>query len=459
MLGSARRLAPIALIVTLLVALGAMPQEGVAQQTQKWVTSWAGSVQGPYPKGNASAQPELRFAFPVAEAGARDQSFRLIVRPDVWGHQARLRLSNAFGTKPITFDGVFVGLQLSGSAVMKGTNRAVTFGGKPDVTILPGEWTWSDAVALNFVRNGNAEGRKLAVSFHVVGDSGPMTWHAKALTTSYVTPPGAGSQGHVEDESPFPFSAVSWYFLDAVDMMAPADTRVVVAFGDSITDGTASTINGDDRWPDVLSRRLHAAYGDRFSVVNAGIGGNQVAGPAEYSPHKPYAGGPSAGARLERDVLSLSGVSYVVWLEGINDFSRNGNASLETVEARMTEIVGRLRAKLPGVRIIGATVTTALGSSSSAHGFAEQDAKRKALNQFIRTSGVFDGVADFDRVTLDPETGGLRAEFVPESSTGGHGDKLHPNRAGYLAMGQAIDLGLFMPKTTAAPSPRLVGNH
>src|SRR5204862_1518082 len=101
----------------------------------------------------------------------------------------------------------------------------------------------------------------------------------------------------------------SWYFLDAVDMKAPADTQAIVAFGDSITDGTASTLNGDDRWPNVLSRRLHAAYGDRFSVVNASIGGNRVVGPAEYSPRKPFAGGPSARQRLERDVLSLSGVS------------------------------------------------------------------------------------------------------------------------------------------------------
>src|SRR5258708_26889287 len=127
------------------------------------------------------------------------------------------------------------------------------------------------------------------------------------------------------------------------------------------------------------------------------MGGDQVAGPAEYPTHNAYAGGPSAGARLERDVLGLSGVSYVIWLEGINDFSRNGNASLETVQTRMTEIVGRLRAKLPGVHVIGATVTTALGSSSSAHGFAEPDGKPKALNHFIRRPGAFDRAAAVDR--------------------------------------------------------------
>jgi lysophospholipase L1-like esterase len=284
-------------------------------------------------------------------------------------------------------------------------------------------------------------GRRLAITFHVAGESGPMTWHAKALTTSYVSAPGAGAITS-DDEAAFPFSTASWYFLDAVDMMASADTQLIVAFGDSITDGTASTINGEDRWPNVLSRRLHAA-GRKVSVVNAGIGGNQVVGPVEYSPQKPFAGGPAAGARLERDVLSLSGLSAVIWLEGINDFSKNGNASVEAVEAGMKEIVGRLRARTPGVRVIGATLTSALGSSNAAHGFPEQDEKRKAINEFIRTSGLFDGVADFDKATLDPQTGGLKAEFIPESTTGGPGDKLHPNRAGYLAMGMAINLDLL----------------
>ena len=316
----------------------------------------------------------------------------------------------------------------------------VTFAGKPAVTIAPGESTWSDAVALPFVTEAAAlVGRRLAVTFHATGDSGPMTWHAKALTTSYVTAPGAVA---ADDEAAFPFSTASWYFLDAVDMMAPADTQLIVAFGDSITDGTASTLNGEDRWPNVLSRRLHA-LGRKASVVNAGIGGNQVVGPAQYSPQKPFAGGPSAGARLERDVLSLSGLAAVIWLEGINDFSRNGNAEVAAVETGMKEVVARLRARAPGVRVIGATVVSALGSSNAAHGSPEQDAKRKALNEFIRTSGLFDGVADFDKATLDPQTGGLKAEFVPESTTGGPGDKLHPNRAGYLAMSLAIDLDLF----------------
>ena len=147
--------------------------------------------------------------------------------------------------------------------------------------------------------------------------------------------------------------------------------------------------------------------------------------------------------RIDRDVMELSGVSAMIWLEGTNDFSRNGKASVETVINGMKEIVGRIRAKRPELRVFGATVLTALGSTSAAHGFLAQDEKRRALNDFIRKSGLFDRVVDFDRVTLDAQSGGLKPEFVPESTTGGPGDRLHPNHAGYLAMGMTIDLNLF----------------
>jgi hypothetical protein len=285
-------------------------------KTQHWVAAWTASAHGPYPVGNPTAQPELKFAFTDAARGAVDQSFRMIVRPDVWGRQARIRLSNAFGTQPVTFDGAYIGLQTSGSAVLAGTNRPVSFAGKRAVTVAPGKDVVSDAVTLPFVRSGNdpmLSGRRLSVSFHVAGESGPMTWHAKALTTSYLSAPNAGSRGSDESEAAFPLSSTSWYFLDAVEMTVPASTRVIVAFGDSITDGTASTLNGDDRWPDVFARRLHAVAGERFSVVNEGIGGNQVVGPADYAS-KPLPGGPSALDRLQRDVISLPGVSAVIWL-------------------------------------------------------------------------------------------------------------------------------------------------
>jgi len=418
-----------------------------APKTEKWVTTWAASVQGPYPIGSPAAQPVLSFAFPTSATGARDQSFRLIVRPEIWGQKMRVRLSNVFGTRPVSFDSIYLGLQQASATLVAGTNKPVTVGNKPSVTIPPGESVWSDVVTLPFVTDPKTlAGRKLAVSFHVAGESGPMTWHAKAMQTSYLSAPGSGPKSQAEDESAFPFSTTSWYFLDAVDVQTQPETRVIVCFGDSITDGTGTTINGDDRWPDVLSRRLRAAYNDSFVVVN-GIGSNQVAGPSDYSPQKPFNGGPSAGARVERDVLSLSGVNSVIWLEGTNDFSRNGNASAETVIARMREIVAAMRKKQPGIKVFGATMISALGSTSPAHGFPEQEEKRQALNQFIRNSGgVFDGVVDFDAATLDPNTGGLKPEFVPESTTGGPGDKLHPNRAGYLAMGNAIDLDMVMTK-------------
>src|SRR5262249_35763774 len=155
--------------------------------------------------------------------GARDQTLRLIVRPDIWGAQARLRFTNVFGTRPLTLDGAFVALPLGGPALVKGTSQPIKFGGKDSISIAPGASAWSDPVALPFVRDRAAAadlyGRKLAVSFHVAGESGPMTWHAKALTTSYVTAPGAGAKGADEDEGAFPYSTASWFFLDAVEMM------------------------------------------------------------------------------------------------------------------------------------------------------------------------------------------------------------------------------------------------
>ena len=369
------------------------------------------------------------------------------MRPDVWGRAARIRLSNAFGTMPVTFDGAHVGLQESGSAIVAGTNRAVTFGGKASVTVAPGASVVSDPVRLGFVRSPAdplLKSRKLAVSFHVQGESGPMTWHAKALTTSYLTAPGAGAKGAEEGEGAFPYSSPSWYFLDEVDMRVGNATKVIVAFGDSITDGTGTTINGDDRWADVLSRRLHAKYGDGFAVVNQGIGGNQVAGPAEYTPAKPIPGGPSALSRLERDIDALPGVASVVWMEGINDFGADRDTA--AVIDGFTKGVAALRAKIPGVKIYAATLTTALNSTIVTHGRPEVEAKRKALNEFLRTSKIFDGVVDFDAATFDAATGELKAAMQPNSSTGGPGDKLHPNRAGYAAMGGAVDLEMIAGK-------------
>ncbi len=226
-------------------------------------------------------------------------------------------------------------------------------------------------------------------------------------------------------------------------MIAPPSTRVIVAFGDSITDGTASTLNGDDRWPDVFARRVHAVAGNRYAVVNEGIGGNEVVGPPDYAA-KPTPGGPSALDRLQRDVISLPGVSTVIWLEGINDFGAR-DASAQAVSDGVREGVKRLRERIPGVRIYMATLTGALNSTPT-HGRAEVEAKRQEYNQFIRSAGIFDGVIDFDAITLDPKTGELKADYQPNSTIGGPGDKLHPNRAGYAAMGNGIDLKMVLGK-------------
>jgi len=323
-----------------LLALAAISLSATA--APNWVTSWAASPQGPYPSGAAVAQPDLEFAFP--NNVAVDQTFRLIVRPGAWSQRTRIHFTNLFGNQPLSLDGVYVCLQKTGAAIVAGTNQPVTVNGRSSFTLPPGQSAWSDPVTLKFVQgsgddesidddqgnddnqgNGgnqgtNMVGRKLAISFHTGGTTGPMTWHAKAMTTSYVTNQGAGSVGNTEGDV-FPTSTTSWYFIDKIDMDLPKGTQLVVALGDSITDGTSSTINGDDRWPDVVARRLQNAYGTRVVLVNAGIGGNQIVGPANYDPNNPVGGGPSVLQRLARDVIGLSGVTAVIWHEGTNDVS------------------------------------------------------------------------------------------------------------------------------------------
>ncbi len=439
-----------ALLLTIMVmALASLATAQDPPPGRKWVATWAASVQGPYPSGNPVAQPVLDFALPSPERGASDQTFRLMVKPDLWGSRMRFRFANTFGARPLTLDDVFVGLQASGGSIAAGTNTRATFHGRRSVRIPPGGSVLTDPVTLEFVdqvRPALLEGRRLAVSFHAPGATGPMTWHAKALTTSYISAPGSGRHSADEGQHAFPYTTTSWFFLDAVEVLAPEDTTVVVCLGDSITDGTGSTLNGDDRWPDVLSRRLHAAHGTHVSVVNAGIGGNQIAGPAAYSTADPFGGGPSALARLDRDVLSLAGVSAVVWLEGINDLS--AGATADAVIGGLKEGVRRMRAAKHGIRIVGGTITSSLGATS-ASGTPEIDARRQSINAFIRTGGLFDGVADFDRATRDPETGGLKTAFQPNSTTGGPGDRLHPNRAGYEAMGEAVETGVLLPARSA----------
>jgi lysophospholipase L1-like esterase len=427
---------------------------------QKWVATWATSPAtsfvyvppvAPVPPGPpttfapANIQPDLGFPFPDANtAGATDQTFRTIVKPDLWGDVMRFRFSNVFGTQPVTFNKVTVGLQEYSGNIVPGTLAIVTFGGKRSVTIPVGQEIFSDPIRLHWVKGPDdptIQGRNLAVSYSVEGDSGPMTFHNSAFTTSYITAPGSGDHAEDLDVFAFEFTTTSFFFLDAVDVLASTDTVVICAFGDSITDGTHSTLNINDRWMNTLSRRLHNVYGNKVSTVNEAIAGNRVVNPV--TPNS--TAGPAAVDRLDRDVLGLSGLTDVIWLEGINDVG--GGHSTDSIIAGYQDIVSRLHAQ--GIKVYGATLTSALGVSGVDLGDngPGHDLSRKVLNTFIRTSGLFDGVEDFDAATLDPATGNMQAAFLPNSTfTQLPLDYLHPNHAGYIAMGDTVDIGPFAPR-------------
>ncbi len=415
---------------------------------QKWAATWSSSMQTalttytppapatpPATIATANIQPDLTFPFPnINTDGANNQTLRLIVKPDLWGKTMRFRFSNFFGTKLVTFSKVTVAVQDYAANLLPSTLVNVTFnGGQTSLTVQPGQLAYSDPVILPFdTADPLIQDRNLAVSFAVQGTSGPMTYHSGAHNTNYVTGSGTGDHTSDADGFAYDYTTTSFYFLDAIDVVAPSNTVVVCAFGDSITDGTHTTLNGNDRWSNVLSRRLHGAYGNQVSVVNAGIGGNRVVPPAGT--------GPAATLRLDRDVIGLSGLTHVVWMEGINDIG--GGQSTANIIAGYKNVVDRLRSV--GVKVVGGTVVSAL--SNATHGLGPGDVQRKALNDYIRTAGNFDAVADFDAVTIDPATGNLLARFLPNSEfTQLPWDYLHPNHAGYNAMGQAVPLGIFAP--------------
>jgi len=440
-----------------IAAVAVHPHTADAQQ--RWVASWATSPAtffqytppvAPAPPGPpttfapANIQPDLGFPFPDANtAGATDQTFRSIVKPDLWGNKMRFRFSNVFGTQPVTFSKVTVALQEYSGNILDGTLASVTFGGQRSVTIPVGQEIYSDGITLSWVQGADdpsVQGRNLAVSYAVEGDSGPMTFHSSAFVTSYITAPGSGDHTEDLDVFAFEYTTTSWFFLAAVDVMAPSDTVVVCAFGDSITDGTHSTLNINDRWMNALSRRLHNAYGNKISIVNEAIAGNRVVNPVIANS----TAGPAAVDRLDRDVLGLSGLTHVIWLEGINDVG--AGTTTDAIIAGYKDVVGRLHAQ--GIKVFGATLTSALGISGVDMGDngPGHDASRMVLNAFIRSSGIYDGVEDFDAVTLDPSTGNMLAEYLPNSTfTQLPWDYLHPNHAGYIAMGDVVDIAPFAP--------------
>ena len=397
-----------------------------------WVTVWTASAQGAYPVGSTIGQPDLSMAIPLPEKGLVNQSFRMPFKPAIAANKFRFRISNVFGTQTLRLKDLAVSLHLGGGALVPGSRVEIS-----DMAIEAGTTAWTEGIELRSMHQGEviaATDRALIFSGWVEGESGPITWHAKALATSYLSKPNTRVDKDNYSELAFPFSTTSVFYLDAVDADAPNNCHAIVAFGDSLTDGTFTTLNGFDRWPDVLQRLLISEGRSDVAVLNAGIGGNQVLSP--MSIHEPWRGGPAAMERLERDVLSLSGIRTVVWLEGINDFSDNGNAAVEEVKAGMKQVVQRLRAA--GIRVIGATLPSAFKSTRQGHGHPLQNEKRKELNQFILTSGLLDAVADIDQVLTNSTTGCLDTLFDYDSTLGGPGDGLHPNRAGHAAMANEI---------------------
>lgn len=436
---------------------------------RKWVASWAISpaayfvytapVPPVYPPGApttrapATIQPDLAYPFPYANTlGAVNQTFRTIVKPDLWGRRMRVHFSNVFGNAPVTFSAVTLALQDYAANVVDGTVTTLRFGGSSSVTIPAGTEVWSDGVVLDWVNGPNdkgVQGRNLAISYAVAGNAGRMTFHNNGHQTSYISSTESGDKTRDIDGLQYWFSTTSTFFLTGLDVMAPANTVVVAAFGDSITEGVHSTLSGNDRWSNVLSARLHAAYGNRVSVVNAAISGNRVTNPVPANS----TAGPAAVDRIDRDLLGLSGLTHVIWLEGINDLA--GAQTPQNVIAGYQNVVTRLHAA--GVKVYGGTVISSLGRVDEPHGWypgygiahsgPTVNAARQVLNSFIRTSGNFDGFVDFDTATLDPNTGNMREEYTPNSEfTQLPIDYLHPNRAGYNAMGLAVDISPFRPR-------------
>jgi lysophospholipase L1-like esterase len=424
-------LTTVALVAASAPAAAALP---TGRGQDPWVGSWSTSPQ----------PPTTLTAEGISAQGFNRQTLRLVVHPHLSGSPLRLRLSNAFGRNTLTLGPVYVGVRQLGAAVLPGTNRVVTFGGNRTVLIAAGAEVLSDPVALAV----RAE-QDLVISVYAPGQTGPATWHWDARQTNYIA---AGNHAAEMGGGAFTTMVTSWFFLDGVDVRATARTRAVVTLGNSITDGAASTIDANRRWPDFLARRLLALpTAKQESVLNEGISGNRVL-------HDSPCFGVNAQARLDRDVLAQHGVRTVILMEGINDigfsevnssnvppgislecFMPNTDVSAAQIIFGYQQIIARVHAK--GLRILGGTLTPFQGAF---YYTATGEAKRQAVNTWVRTSGAFDGVVDFDRALRDPAN---PLRLLPAYDSGDH---LHPSDAGYAAMANAVNLHLLQSAEPAA---------
>jgi len=411
--------------------------------SRRWPEWNAGSEFKAIRDASASARHPIHWvdtwAAPADSAGPalNAQTVRQVIRTSVGGSGLRLRLSNLYGSDAVTLGSVSVARHAKGSAIQSGTEHRVTFGGQSTVTVAKGADVLSDPVEFPA-----APLEDLAISIYVPA-AATTTLHGVGLQTAYLAKgdlTGAASLPGAETDD-------SRYFLTDVETAAPADNRVVVVVGDSITDGVGSTEDGSARWPDALAARLQADHAlASIGVINSGIAGNRVLrdGAAPYL-------GPSLLSRFDRDALSKPGVRWILLLEGINDISASDiltdpqeHVSAQQIIDGMKSLIQRAHAR--GIDVWGATLLpykdTKVPPNAGFHGpyyTATGEAKRQAVNHWIRTAHAFDAVIDLDQTMRDPgQPDRLRSEFDS-------GDHLHPNDAGHKAMAAAIDRRLFLP--------------
>jgi lysophospholipase L1-like esterase len=374
----------------------------------QWVDAWGASFLSTTVNGAVSSVPSFN-----------NQTYRLNLFTKLGGTQVRVRLTNKFATNSVKIGAAHVALQSTNNSIQAGTDRALTFGGQAGVTLAAGAEAWSDPVTLTVAQHA-----KLAVSVYLPSSTRPTTFHPTGLHTSYISRTGNYTASTTLPLATFSNTTTEVVFVNDVQVRAPATSQVAVAFGDSITDGACATNNANGTWPDVLSNRLSTLpSGAPFSVINMGIGSNRVVSSDQA--------GPSGVHRFADDVLARPDVKYVVLLEGINDISYE-KATAATITGAYASLVTQAHAA--GIKVYGATL---LPIGNSTKYTAANEATRQAVNTWIRTPGNFDAVLDFEAVVKDPTTSPLRIKSTLTC------DYVHPNAAGYLALGSSIPLTLF----------------
>lgn len=393
----------------------AVPLAHASRESEgNWIATWSASPQ-PLWSGD--------FALPTnAPFHLWNQTLRQIARVSIGGERVRVVLSNKYGSRPLKIGAAQLALSAGESKIVTGSDRALTFSGKKSLVIPAGAEIVSDPVNMAVEPL-----QRLSISLFLPEPTPPETFHWDGLQTAFV---GAGNQvGAVEIDSVS--TTDTRIFLSGILVDAAEGARTVVAFGDSITDGNASTVNADHRWPDFLAERLAAR---NIAVLNAGISGARLLDSLM---------GENALARFERDVLGQPGVETVIVLMGINDIGWPGSAlapdkklpAAEQLIAAYRQLIAR--AHISGVRIVGATLTPFEGAlqQTPMDGYysAEKEKVRQAVNRWIRSSGEFDAVIDFDAVARDSRR---PSRFLPAYDSGDH---LHPGDKGYEAMAEAVD--------------------